>query len=246
MNTTLILSLGISLIFSIVVYFFLRKRISSVDKKVNLLMQLVKEHHQQVQQQSHIIMREKEEIPHTRSDLIHVSDDDLNNDENYSSDDSREISDTESVESDNDEEFEKKNLTIESISLSGAETHNAQVDLEEINNNIVNEKLDIEELSSPEERSHVNDTDKIEISLEEFSLDDGMADMVDDMVDGMVDDMVDDMAVVDIPIDLVQDTNTNLSKLKVPELKNKAKLMGLEGYSNLKKKELINFINSQQ
>jgi hypothetical protein len=231
MNTTLILSLGISLIFSIVVYFFLRKRISSVDKKVNLLMQLVKEHHQQVQQQSHIIMREKEEIQHTRSDLIHVSDDDLNNDENYSSDDSREISDTESVESDNDEEFEKKNLTIESISLSGAETHNAQVDLGEINNNIVNEKLDIEEISSPEESPHVNDTAKIEISLEEFSLDDDMEDMA-----------VDD----DIPIDLVQDTNTNLSKLKVPELKNKAKLMGLEGYSNLKKKELINFINSQQ
>ena len=231
MNTTLILSLGISLIFSIVVYFFLRKRISSVDKKVNLLMQLVKEHHQQVQQQSHIIMREKEEIPHTRSDLIHVSDDDLNNDENYSSDDSREISDTESVESDNDEEFEKKNLTIESISLSGAETHNAQVDLGEINNNIVNEKLDIEEISSPEESPHVNDNAKIEISLEEFSLDDDMEDMA-----------VDD----DIPIDLVQDTNTNLSKLKVPELKNKAKLMGLEGYSNLKKKELINFINSQQ
>tara|TARA_B110001450_G_C17665046_1_gene499183 strand:- start:1385 stop:2080 length:696 start_codon:yes stop_codon:yes gene_type:complete len=231
MNTTLILSLGISLIFSIVVYFFLRKRISSVDKKVNLLMQLVKEHHQQVQQQSHIIMREKEEIQHTRSDLIHVSDDDLNNDENYSSDDSREISDTESVESDNDEEFEKKNLTIESISLSGAETHNAQVDLGEINNNIVNEKLDIEEISSPEESPHVNDNAKIEISLEEFSLDDDMEDMA-----------VDD----DIPIDLVQDTNTNLSKLKVPELKNKAKLMGLEGYSNLKKKELINFINSQQ
>ena len=241
MNTTLILSLGISLIFSIVVYFFLRKRISSVDKKVNLLMQLVKEHHQQVQQQSHIIMREKEEAPYTRSDLIHVSDDDLNNDENYSSDDSREISDTESVESDNDEEFEKKNLTIESISLSGAETHNAQLDLGEINNNIVNEKLDIEEISSPEESPHVNDTDKIEISLEEFSLDDDMVDMED-----MVDDMVDDTAVVDIPIDLVQDTNTNLSKLKVPELKNKARLMGLEGYSNLKKKELINFINSQQ
>ena len=231
MNTTLILSLGISLIFSIVVYFFLRKRISSVDKKVNLLMQLVKEHHQQVQQQSHIIMREKEEAPYTRSDLIHVSDDDLNNDENYSSDDSREISDTESVESDNDEEFEKKNLTIESISLSGAETHNAQLDLGEINNNIVNEKLDIEEISSPEESPHVNDNAKIEISLEEFSLDDDMEDMA-----------VDD----DIPIDLVQDTNTNLSKLKVPELKNKARLMGLEGYSNLKKKELINFINSQQ
>ena len=135
------------------------------------------------------------------------------------------------MESDNDEEFEKKNLTIESISLSGAETHNAQVDLGEINNNIVNEKLDIEEISSPEESPHVNDNAKIEISLEEFSLDDDMEDMA-----------VDD----DIPIDLVQDTNTNLSKLKVPELKNKAKLMGLEGYSNLKKKELINFINSQQ
>ena len=70
MNTTIIISLGITLVFCALIYFFLRKRIDSVDKKVNILMQLVKEHHQQVQQQSHIIMREKAETP--QQNLIQV------------------------------------------------------------------------------------------------------------------------------------------------------------------------------
>ena len=42
MNTNMIISLGVTLIFCALIYFFLRKRIDGVDKKVNLLMQLLK------------------------------------------------------------------------------------------------------------------------------------------------------------------------------------------------------------
>jgi hypothetical protein len=72
MNTSVIISLGVTLVFCTLIYFFLRKRIDGVDKKVNLLMQLVKEHHDQVQQQSQIIMREKVEQP-VYDNLISVS-----------------------------------------------------------------------------------------------------------------------------------------------------------------------------
>merc|ERR1711865_517339 len=103
MNTSVIISLGVTLVFCTLIYFFLRKRIDGVDKKVNLLMQLVKEHHDQVQQQSQIIMREKVEQPAVYNNLISVSDD------------SEEISDSEETDSMN---FSQKNVEIESISLS--------------------------------------------------------------------------------------------------------------------------------
>ena len=118
MNTSVIISLGVTLVFCTLIYFFLRKRIDSVDKKVNLLMQLVKEHHEQVQQQSQIIMREKVEQP-MYNNLIPVSDEE-DGDEEYDTDDSEEISDTEETESMN---FLHKSVGPESISLSGAETN---------------------------------------------------------------------------------------------------------------------------
>ena len=151
MNTNMIISLGVTLIFCALIYFFLRKRIDGVDKKVNLLMQLVKEHHEQVQQQSHIIMRER--VPQEVNNLIPVSDDEEfddededNNDEQYDSDDSEEISDTE----DND------SGGLRTISLSGAETNMSQLNL--------NSSLEIENLTL--------DNDEKQINLDEVTLDD--------------------------------------------------------------------------
>jgi len=146
------ISLGVTLIFCALIYFFLRKRIDGVDKKVNLLMQLVKEHHEQVQQQSHIIMREQ--VPQQElNNLIPVSDDEEfddededNNDEQYDSDDSEEISDTEDNESG----------VLRSISLSGAETNMSQLNL--------NSSLEIENLTL--------DNDEKQINLDEVTLDD--------------------------------------------------------------------------
>ena len=58
MNTNIIINLAVTLVACGSVYYLLRKRINNVDNKVSVLMQLVKEHHAQAQQQAAIIMRE--------------------------------------------------------------------------------------------------------------------------------------------------------------------------------------------
>ena len=276
MNTNMIISLGVTLIFCALIFFFLRKRIDGVDKKVNLLMQLVKEHHEQVQQQSHIIMREQ--VPQQEvNNLIPVSDDEEfddededNNDEQYDSDDSEEISDTEDNESGG----------LRSISLSGAETNMSQLNL--------NSSLEIENLTLDNDEKQIN---LDEVTLDDFSFmdkegsvdDDGDDDDDDDDDDGdgndgnknnitleeisdhdeddiskhlKEDDLVEDNDLVEnIDTELTAtktvktvelNKNNDISKLKVADLKKKAEEMGLQGYKSLKKKELVNLIINNQ
>jgi len=231
MNTTLIISLGITLVFCTLIYYFLRKRINSVDQKVNLLMQLVKEHHAQVQNQSQIIMQEKNY--HT-SNLIPVSEDDYDDEEDdiendretsYSSDDSAEVSDTESVIDVNTDVVELTNLgdsiNLESISLTGAET------------TPVFESLPVSELTEFEQHNTDN-LDELDITLDEVSLDDMNTDSVN---------MGDDEATK--TINLSNTETVDIRKLNVSDLKNKCKEMGLEGYSSLRKQQLVELIESQ-
>tara|TARA_B110001450_G_scaffold26113_1_gene22987 strand:+ start:4149 stop:4868 length:720 start_codon:yes stop_codon:yes gene_type:complete len=231
MNTTLIISLGITLVFCTLIYYFLRKRINSVDQKVNLLMQLVKEHHAQVQNQSQIIMQEKNY--HT-SNLIPVSEDDYDDEEDdiendretsYSSDDSAEVSDTESVIDVNTDVVELTNLgdsiNLESISLTGAET------------TPVFESLPVSELTEFEQHNTDN-LDELDITLDEVSLDDMNTDSVN---------MGDDEATKTINLSNIE--TVDIRKLNVSDLKNKCKEMGLEGYSSLRKQQLVELIESQ-
>jgi hypothetical protein len=233
MNTTLIISLGITLVFCTLIYYFLRKRINSVDQKVNLLMQLVKEHHAQVQNQSQIIMQEKNY--HT-SNLIPVSEDDYDDEEDdidnendretsYSSDDSAEVSDTESVIDVNTDVVELTNLgdsiNLESISLTGAET------------TPVFESLPVSELTEFEQHNTDN-LDELDITLDEVSLDDMNTDSVN---------TGDDEATKTINLSNIE--TVDIRKLNVSDLKNKCKEMGLEGYSSLRKQQLVELIESQ-
>jgi hypothetical protein len=266
----MIISLGVTLIFCALIYFFLRKRIDGVDKKVNLLMQLVKEHHEQVQQQSHIIMREQ--IPQEVNNLIPVSDDEEfddedeegdNNDEQYDSDDSDEISDTEDDDG-----------GLRSISLSGAETNMSQLNL--------NSSLEIENLTLDNDEKQINldevtlddfsfmDKDNSaddnldtgdnandnNITLEEIGDDDDISKHLND--DDLVEDndLAEDNDLVENIDTELTDTktvktvelnkNNDISKLKVADLKKRAEEMGLQGYKSLKKKELVNFIINNQ
>lgn len=240
MNTLLIISLGITLVFCALIYYFLRKRINSVDQKVNLLMQLVKEHHQQVQNQSHIIMQEKN---YHHANLINVSDDDeydegdINNIDDaksdYSSDDSAEVSDTESVTED---KISVVNLTspndtlnLESISLSGAETTTQNNGPSDVSTTHSNETLNTETIldsSNLEEFDITMD----ELSLEEETNDDGQ-------------DTPQELEVETINLSDLE--TTDILQLNVIGLKNKCRDMGLEGYSNLRKQQLIELIQSK-
>jgi len=240
MNTLLIISLGITLVFCALIYYFLRKRINSVDQKVNLLMQLVKEHHQQVQNQSHIIMQEKN---YHHSNLINVSDDeddegDMNNiddaESGYSSDDSAEVSDTESVAED---KISVVNLTspndtlnLESISLSGAETttqNNGPSDVSTHSNETLNAETILDG----------GNLDEFDITLDELSLEEETND------DGQ--DTPQDQELEVKTINLSDLETTDILQLNVSGLKNKCRDMGLEGYSNLRKQQLIELIQSK-
>jgi len=238
MNTILIISLGITLVFCALIYYFLRKRINSVDQKVNLLMQLVKEHHDQVQNQSQIIMQEKHyNTPH----LIAVSEDDEDgydddDDENdrktsYSSDDSAEVSDSESVIDDTINIVNLTNLgdsiNLESISLSGAETTRV------FESSPISEVNDIELTES--KQPDTDNLDELDITLDELSLDD-IAGESGNMGDG-------DEATKTINLSNIE--TLDIRKLTVSDLKNKCKEMGLEGYSGLRKQQLVELIESQ-
>ena len=242
MNTLLIISLGITLVFCTLIYYFLRKRINSVDQKVNLLMQLVKEHHQQVQNQSHIIMQEKN---YHHSNLINVSDDDeddegdMNNIDDtelgYSSDDSAEVSDTESVTED---KISVVNLTspndtlnLESISLSGAETTMQNNGPSDVSTTHSNETLNAETILDS------GNLDEFDITLDELSLKEETND------DGQ--DTQQDQELEVKTINLSDLETTDILQLNVPGLKDRCRDMGLDGYSNLRKQQLIELIQSK-
>ena len=124
MNTNIIINLAVTLVACGSVYYLLRKRINNVDNKVSVLMQLVKEHHAQAQQQAAIIMRESHDN-HSQNlhqghanmemeqgeSLITVSDDEeRNGDDNYDSDEDEGDSDDSEEVSDNDDDGNERKV----------------------------------------------------------------------------------------------------------------------------------------
>ena len=108
-TTHLLISLGTTICIGIFLYFYLKKRTEKIEKKVNLMFQLIQEHEKQARQQAQMIITEKSfpPVPNNTptqpsplethnlkdtSDLISVSDGDYEGD----SDDSDEVSDNES------------------------------------------------------------------------------------------------------------------------------------------------------
>ena len=108
-TTHLLISLGTTICIGIFLYFYLKKRTEKIEKKVNLMFQLIQEHEKQARQQAQMIITEKSPSPvpnniptqpspleahnlKDTSDLISVSDGDYEGD----SDDSDEVSDNES------------------------------------------------------------------------------------------------------------------------------------------------------
>lgn len=100
-TTHLLISLGTTICVGIFLYFYLKKRTEKIEKKVNLMFQLIQEHEKQARQQAHIMISQKLDPPINpvetgeppNVDLISVSDDD--SDYEADSDDSAEVSDNE-------------------------------------------------------------------------------------------------------------------------------------------------------
>ena len=135
-TTYLLISLGTTICVAIFLYFYLKKRTEKIEKKVNLMFQLIQEHEKQARQQAQIMISQKfdpqqarpatptHQDPDDAKDLISVSDDDY-----ADSDDSEEVSDSESGR------IKISNLKTP-LALNGAEiTANAMVfDLDKTKN----------------------------------------------------------------------------------------------------------------
>jgi len=148
-TTHLLISLGTTICIGIFLYFYLKKRTEKIEKKVNLMFQLIQEHEKQARQQAQMIITEKSFPPvpnntptqstplethdlNDTSDLISVSDDDYEGD----SDDSDEVSDNES-----------EKLVISSTNLNPTLALNGA----EITSKIFTFKLDEDTNKSPED-----------------------------------------------------------------------------------------------
>jgi len=228
--THLVLSLASIAVASIGLYFYFKKRIISVEKKLDLMFQLVQEHQRQAQQQAQIILSQKTnnitETTSNQNSKVLVSDD--SDDESDYGSDSEEISDSESIP-------EVKNIILNNdnnplsniISLAGADATPITIktihlgedntsDFNSIDNsldNLIEKKI-----------NNAQDTIKIEeITLDSISGDEKELEQQEEEEDEEEE----------------EEEEEDLNKLHLPDLKEKAKNLGLSGYSNLRKVPLI-------
>ena len=149
-TTHLLISLGTTICVGIFLYFYLKKRTEKIEKKVNLMFQLIQEHEKQARQQAQIMISQKLDPPMrpneneetvllAEKNLISVSDNDDSDDSDDSddydadSDDSVEISDTDT------DKITITNLNLKApLALNGAEitTNVMGFDLNKPSNNI--------------------------------------------------------------------------------------------------------------
>ena len=259
---TLIISVLVTCVTVGATFFYFRNRIQRTEQKVDLMFSLIQEHEnntklrQQFQPstiQGGVSLGEQQEQfqPHETqvNELINISDDDgasEEEDSDYDTDDSAEVSDDEDklqINNDNVEENLEDTVKTISLSLDGAETtSSSEVKLDDIQNlvehsvdenkqdiiNKVFEQVDIikvggEPSSNTLEITEINDPDldQINLSDEDENLDDE-------------------------PIKTISGgDSTDYSKLTAKKLKELAKEKGLEAMG-LKKKALVELLSSSQ
>jgi len=103
----LLVSLSTIICIALALFYYFRKRIGVVERKVNLMFQLIQEHEKRAQTQSNIIIQQRRnEVPkfnpnvELAHDLISVSEDEGGDDDaasGYTSGDSSEVSDTDDI-----------------------------------------------------------------------------------------------------------------------------------------------------
>ena len=231
----LVISLGVSALGCTLLFLYFRNKISAVERKVDVMFDLIQNHQQQNSmerpQYNEVIHEEQQqqqqqqqqqtqgawaEESHRERNLIDISDEDTDND-------SEEVSDSESDEEDEDEEQPKISLArVENISLELADVKKITV----------------------KESDKVQVDDNIELEEVEDSLDE-----IDDDDDEDEDGDEEEIKKVTKTVTVVKeelDEEFDYTKLKVSELKAIAEQKGLEGYKSLKKSPLIELLKASE
>ncbi len=220
----LVISIGVSALGCTLLFLYFRNKINSVEKKVDLMFDLIQNYDQEQQQH-----------PESSSNnLIEVSDEDVSEDESQQADDSEndEEYDDDSEEVSDDDEPKLISLeTTEEINLG--ENDVKSIDISENVTNILT-KVDEVELGDP-----------IEDSLDELDDDDDDDDddVNNDVIVAAEGEEEDEEEEEDDEENTVEEI-IDYKKLKVAELKALARDKGLSNYANLKKQPLIELLKA--
>jgi hypothetical protein len=232
----LVISLGVSALGCTLLFLYFRNKITAVEKKVDIMFDLIQNH--QSQQQNMVMQNMRENITeenimteetenqggawadesNSQPDLIQVSEDEDDDDD----DDSEEISDSEDDEE--EEEVTQK--------LSLAKTEDMTLEINDVKKIVVQESIG--------ENTNINDIEPEDItdSLDEIDVDEDDEDEDDEDDEDHKDG--EDIVVAKL------DEEFDYTKLKVSELKSLAAAKKLEGYKSLKKGPLIELLKSSE
>tara|TARA_B100002019_G_scaffold290948_1_gene309828 strand:+ start:351 stop:1097 length:747 start_codon:yes stop_codon:yes gene_type:complete len=242
----LVISLGVSALGCTLLFLYFRNKITAVEKKVDIMFDLIQNHQSQQQQmnmQEAVHMNSRQEVEESddneprqvtgvwsenvKSDpeLIQVSDDEEDDDDD-DDDDSEEVSDTDD-EDDEEEEIPK---------LSLAKTEDMTLEVNDVKKIVVQE-------SKPENTNiELDEPEDVTDSLDEIEVDE---DDEEDEEEDEEDEEDEDGVNKEVTIEKLDD-EFDYNKLKVSELKAIAKQKGLEGYKSLKKGPLVELLKSSE
>tara|TARA_B100002019_G_scaffold197304_1_gene170898 strand:- start:194 stop:928 length:735 start_codon:yes stop_codon:yes gene_type:complete len=238
----LVISLGVSALGCTLLFLYFRNKISSVERKVDVMFDLIQNHQQEQMSAMNTMQKSQQnivqdEIPQTGAwtednlqperNLIDVSDDEED------ADDSEEVSDSDDDSEEEDDEEEQPTLSLdkaEDMTLEVSEVK--KINIQESDKVVVDNNAQLEEVED------VTD------SLDEIDEDD------DDEDEDEVEDEEDvnketTEEVKEVVINKL-DEEFDYNKLKVSELKAMAEAKNLEGYKSLKKGPLIELLKSNE
>jgi hypothetical protein len=218
---TLLLSVLVTFVTVGVSFFYFKNRMARTEQKVDLMFQLIQEHEKSSQIRQQFIpaqhmggQLETVQRMEVEKELIQISEDD---DSDYDSDDSAEVSDSEDKLCISDPENDSLADTVKTISLSleGAEI-SSNINIGDV------DELEEHEILDEVENLIVNKLDSVEF-------------------EEVVEDELDDVVLSD-----EESISEDYSKMTKDQLKTIAEAKGLTHYKQLKKGALIDLINNAQ
>ena len=244
----LVISLGLSALSATLLFLYFRNRMASVERKVDVMFDLIQSHEADRQQAAHqMMMHQENSAPRSQNtgawvtpensqqerNLIDVSEDEDEEDEEYDSEDSREVSDNE------DDLEERIKLVTTDIDLVEASEAKSVVVLESNTNEPVeiDDTVELEEVTDNLEEENGNST---ELNTSAVQSADKSDDENDD--DSLEEDTEEEE---EEPTQEVSE-EVEYNKLKVAELKAIAQAKGLSNYKSLKKQPLIDLIKASE
>ena len=242
----LVISLGVSALSATLLFLYFRNRITSVERKVDVMFDLIQSHEQDRQQiaQQQMMMSQRstpvsantgawaEENNEPERNLIDVSDDD----EEYESDDSREVSD-------NEEDLEERiKLVTHDINLEEDTKDVVVLESENTEPVTVDETVELEEVTDDIDDNGSPANDQTTVQSVSAANESDEADEADDSLEDSDSDEEDEQPIQNEAV--VEEVEYN--KLKVSELKAIAEAKGLSNYKSLKKQPLIDLIKASE